>query len=58
MRWFGLPVTLLLTVGHGLAVTVFYVEVSELVPALHSVLVPHPHRRRGRRRGGVQRRRR
>lgn len=37
MRWLGLPVTLLLTVGQGLAVTVFYVEVSELMPALHSV---------------------
>lgn len=37
MRWLGLPVTLLLTVGQGLAVTVFYVNVSELMPALHSV---------------------
>jgi cytochrome c-type biogenesis protein CcsB len=37
MRWLGLPVTLLLTVGQGLAVTVFYVAVSELMPALHSV---------------------
>lgn len=37
MRWLGLPVTLLLVVGQGLAVTVFYVEVSELMPALHSV---------------------
>jgi cytochrome c-type biogenesis protein CcsB len=37
MRWLGLPVTLLLTVGQGLAVTVFYVDVSELMPALHSV---------------------
>ncbi|WP_040158640.1 c-type cytochrome biogenesis protein CcsB [Nigerium massiliense] len=37
MRWLGLPVTLLLTVGQGLAVTVFYVDVAPLVPALHSV---------------------
>ncbi len=37
MRWLGLPVTLLLTVGQGVAVTVFYVNVSELMPALHSV---------------------
>ncbi|WP_232549161.1 c-type cytochrome biogenesis protein CcsB [Propioniciclava soli] len=37
MRWLGLPVTLLLTVGQGLAVTVFYVAVAPLVPALHSV---------------------
>lgn len=37
MRWLGLGVTLLLTVGLGLAVTQFYVEVSALVPALHSV---------------------
>ena len=37
MRWLGLPVTLLLVVGQGLAVTVFYVQVSELMPALHSV---------------------
>ena len=37
MRWLGLPVTLLLTIGQGLAVTVFYVNVSELMPALHSV---------------------
>lgn len=37
MRWLGLPVTLLLTIGQGLAVTVFYVAVSELMPALHSV---------------------
>lgn len=37
MRWLGLFVTLLLTVGLGLAVTVFYVAVSPLVPALHSV---------------------
>ena len=37
MRWLGLPVTLLLTIGQGLAVTVFYVAVSDLMPALHSV---------------------
>lgn len=37
MRWLGLPVTLLLAVGQGLAVTVFYVAVAPLVPALHSV---------------------
>ncbi len=37
MRWLGLPVTLLATVGNGLAVTVFYVAVAPLVPALHSV---------------------
>jgi len=37
MRWLGLPVTLLLSVGQGLAVTVFYVAVAPLVPALHSV---------------------
>ncbi len=37
MRWLGLPVTLLLAIGQGLAVTVFYVQVSELMPALHSV---------------------
>lgn len=37
MRWLGLGVTLLLTVGLGLAVTQFYVDVSPLVPALHSV---------------------
>lgn len=37
MRWLGLPVTLLLTIGQGLAVTVFYVDISELMPALHSV---------------------
>ena len=36
-RWLGLPVTLLLSIGQGLAVTVFYVDVSELMPALHSV---------------------
>ena len=37
MRWLGLGVTLLFTVGLGLAVTEFYVEVAPLVPALHSV---------------------
>jgi cytochrome c-type biogenesis protein CcsB len=37
MRWLGLFVTLLATIGNGLAVTVFYVAVSDLVPALHSV---------------------
>ena len=37
MRWLGLPVTLLLALGQGLAVTVFHVEVAPLVPALHSV---------------------
>ncbi|MBA8796188.1 cytochrome c-type biogenesis protein CcsB [Friedmanniella endophytica] len=37
MRWLGLPVTLLAAIGNGLAVTVFYVAVAPLVPALHSV---------------------
>ena len=37
MRWLGLPVTLLATVFNGLAVTVFYVAVAPVVPALHSV---------------------
>ncbi|MGJ3508917.1 c-type cytochrome biogenesis protein CcsB [Enemella sp. A6] len=37
MRWAGLFVTLLSTIGIGLAVTVFYVDVAPLVPALHSV---------------------
>jgi cytochrome c-type biogenesis protein CcsB len=37
IRWLGLPITLLATVGNGLAVTVFYVAVAPLVPALHSV---------------------
>ncbi len=37
MRWLGLPTTLLLALGQGLAVTVFYVDVAPLVPALHSV---------------------
>lgn len=36
-RWLGLGVTLLAAVGLGLAVTVFYVDVAPLVPALHSV---------------------
>ncbi len=35
-RWLGLPVTLLLAVGQGLAITV-HVAVAPLVPALHSV---------------------
>lgn len=37
MRWLGLPMTMLLSVGQGLAVTVFHVAVAPLVPALHSV---------------------
>jgi cytochrome c-type biogenesis protein CcsB len=37
VHWLGLPVTLLAAVGNGLAVTVFYVAVAPLVPALHSV---------------------
>lgn len=36
MRWLGLLVTMLATIGLGLAVTVFYVDVAPLVPALHS----------------------
>jgi len=36
-RWLGLPVTGLMTIGNGLAVTVFYVAIAPLVPALHSV---------------------
>lgn len=36
-RWLGIGVTLLGTIGLGLAVTVFYVDVAPLVPALHSV---------------------
>lgn len=36
-RWLGLFVTLLASVGLGLAATVFYVKVGPLVPALHSV---------------------
>jgi cytochrome c-type biogenesis protein CcsB len=37
LRWLGLPVTMLAAVGNGLALTVFYVAVAPLVPALHSV---------------------
>jgi cytochrome c-type biogenesis protein CcsB len=37
LRWLGLPVTMVAAVGNGLAVTVFYVAVAPLVPALHSV---------------------
>ncbi|MEA4944927.1 MAG: c-type cytochrome biogenesis protein CcsB [Propionicimonas sp.] len=37
LRGFGLPFTLLASIGQGLAVTVFYVNVSPLMPALHSV---------------------
>ncbi|QXT62389.1 c-type cytochrome biogenesis protein CcsB [Tessaracoccus palaemonis] len=37
MRWLGVGVTLVLSVGLGLAVTEFYVDVAPLVPALHSV---------------------
>jgi cytochrome c-type biogenesis protein CcsB len=37
LRWLGLFVTLLASVAQGLAVTVFYVDVGPLVPALHSV---------------------
>ncbi len=36
-RGFGLPVSLLSSIGVGLAVTVFYVDVAPLMPALHSV---------------------
>jgi len=36
-RWLGLPVVLLTVIGLGLAVTVLYVAVAPLVPALHSV---------------------
>ena len=36
-RWLGLGVTLLAAMGLGGAVTVFYVDVAPLVPALHSV---------------------
>ncbi|MVA77029.1 c-type cytochrome biogenesis protein CcsB [Auraticoccus sp. F435] len=35
-RWLGLLVTMLATIGLGLAVTVFYVDVAPLVPSLHS----------------------
>ena len=37
MRWLGIGVTLLAALMLGLAVTVFYVDVAPLVPALHSV---------------------
>lgn len=37
MRWLGLGVTLVLSIGLGLAVTEFYVDVAPLMPALHSV---------------------
>ncbi len=37
IRWLGLPVTLLAAVANGLAVTLFYVAVAPLVPALHLV---------------------
>lgn len=37
MRWLGLGMTLLFTIGLGLAVTQWYVAVAPLVPALHSV---------------------
>ncbi len=37
MRWLGLPVALLLTIGQGLAVWVFHVAVAQLMPALQSV---------------------
>lgn len=36
MRWLGLPITMVATVGNGLAVTVFYVAVAGLVPSLNS----------------------
>lgn len=36
-RWLGLPVVTLAALGNGLAVTVFYVAVAPLVPALHSI---------------------
>ncbi len=37
LRWLGLFITLLAVIGNGLAVTVFYVAIAPLVPALHSV---------------------
>ncbi len=37
VRWLGLFVTLLAAVGQGFAVTVLFVQVAPLVPALHSV---------------------
>ena len=36
MGWLGLPITMIATVGNGLAVTVFYVAVAGLVPSLNS----------------------
>ena len=36
-RWLGLPVAALAALANGLAVTVFYVAIAPLVPALHSV---------------------
>ena len=36
-RWLGIGITLLAAMGLGGAVTVFYVDVAPLVPALHSV---------------------
>lgn len=36
-RWLGIGITLLAAIGLGSAVTVFYVDVAPLVPALHSV---------------------
>ena len=36
-RWLGIGVTLIAALMLGLAVTVFYVDVAPLVPALHSV---------------------
>ena len=36
-RWLGIGITLLAAVGLGASVTVFYVDVAPLVPALHSV---------------------
>lgn len=36
VRWLGLFVALFSSIGLGLAVTVFYVDVSPLVPSLHS----------------------
>ncbi len=36
-RWLGIGITLVASIGLGAAVTVFYVDVAPLVPALHSV---------------------
>ena len=36
-RWLGLPITMLAAIGNGLAITVFWVPVAPLVPALQSV---------------------